>query len=84
MVLTPLWGIGGQDIDFLCVAQKISLGVWTVWKVWKLCWGYTKKSRPWMGAGFKSKILLFRILDYHLICTLPSAKRSPVPSPTTT
>jgi hypothetical protein len=25
MVLTPLWGIGGQDIDFLCVAQKISL-----------------------------------------------------------
>jgi len=26
MVLTPLWGIGGQDIDFLCVAQKINLG----------------------------------------------------------
>ena len=25
MVLTPLWGSGGQDIDFLCVAQKISL-----------------------------------------------------------
>jgi hypothetical protein len=24
-VLTPLWGIGGQDIDFLYDAQKIRL-----------------------------------------------------------
>lgn len=51
MVLTPLWGIGGQDINFLGVAQKISLSSLSSLKSWGTCSGEAKKIPLRGGIG---------------------------------
>jgi hypothetical protein len=51
MVLTPLWGIGGQDIDFLGVAQKISLSSLSSLNSLMARDGLPRKIPPQNGSG---------------------------------